>query len=483
LNAAEQEAFAALSVFRGGFTREAAEQVAGTIATLVDKSLVQRNGERFELHEVLRKFAEEKLSAKKKARAAHAAYFAEWSKKFVKVDERESFPAMNKELENVRAAWAWAVEQKHVPSLADIAPFTKRYMDLQGRYREGIALYQHALDGFDAPANANDLPLDERGQLIALLLMYKAIFVADAGDPDASAKILDSCLPFFRRTRDQEQIAVCLNGLGSAHRYLGQEEQAAAFYREELEIARAINNSKEEAIALNNLAISIKSMGRFEEAELLHRQCLALRRGMNDYPGISSSLINLGVVIFNQNKYDEAKLLYSEAIEIARQLNQTRQQAGSLGNLGGILLKEGQYEEALKLFQQGLEIHRNSGYRFGTAIALDNVGTAHYYLGNDQDALYYLKQAIREAREIKAEFVALDALVWVAGIRARNGERQFALELLEMIRHHPKTDPETVQNIEGLLPHLAFGMNLKSLRDVEEPGKGLDLSTVINEIL
>lgn len=132
---------------------------------------------------------------------------------------------------------------------------------------------------------------------------------------------------------------------------------------------------------------------------------------------------------------------------------------------------------------QGLETHRNTGYPYGIAIALDNVGTAYDYLGNEREALYYLRQSIREARDIKADFIALDALVCVAGIRARNGERQFSLELLGMIRHHPKTDPETVQNIEGLLPHVAVGMNLKSLRMVEETGKGLDLSTVINEIL
>lgn len=481
---AEQKTFAALSVFRGGFTREAAEQVTGgSFTTLIDKSLVQRNEERFELHEVTRQFAQEKLSARKKARAAHAAYYAGWARKFRKMDERESFPAMNKELENIRTAWTWAVEQKQIDLLADIAPFTKRYMDLQGRYREGIALYQQALDAFNSPANTDDLPLDERGHLIARLLMYKAIFIADAGEPDASANILDSCLAYFRRTGDQEQIAICLNGLGAAHRYRGQEEAAAAYYREELEIARSINNRKEEATALNNLALSISSMGKFKEAELLHRECLSLRREMDDYPGISSSLINLGVVLFDQNRYDEAKLLYYEAIEISRQLNQTRQQAASLGNLGGILLKEGQHEEALKLFQQGLEIHRNSGYRFGTAIALDNVGTAHYHLGNEQEALYYLKQSIREARDIRSDLIALDALVWVAALQAKNGSNEKALELFGLIHNHPKADTETIQNIEKLLPEIADGLSGETVCAAEERGKSLLLNDVTEETL
>ena len=483
LSGAEQKTFAALSVFRGGFTREAAERVAGKIETLVDKSLVQKNDERFELHEVLRQFAQEKLSTKKKARNAHAAYFAEWAKKFGKMDERESFPAMNRELENVRSAWAWTVEQKQIVLLAEIAPFTKRYMDLQGRYREGIVLFQQALDGFDSPANADALSPDERGHLIARLLMYKAILVADAGEPEASLQILKSCLDYFRKTEDEVQLAVCLNGLGNASRFLGQEEEAIIYYREELELARAMGNRNEEGMALNNLALSINTLERFEEAEKLHRECLALRRELDDYPGLSSSLINLGVVLFNQNKFQEAKPLLYEAIEITGNLNHTRNKAATLGNLGGILMQEGQYEEALKLFMQGLEIHRNTGYRFGTAIALDNVGTAHFHLGNDQDALYFLRQSIREARDIRSELIVLDALVSIAGLRARNGEKESALELVGLVRNHPKTDTETIQSLEKLLSKFTVGMDKNIIRAAEERGKRLSLGTVIDTVL
>lgn len=483
LSDAEQKTFAALSVFRGGFTREAAEQVAGKIETLVDKSLVERNGERFEVHEVLRQFAHEKLSAKKKARNAHAAYFAEWTNKFGKMDERESFPAMNKEWENVRSAWAWAVEQKQVALLADIAPFTKRYMDLQGRYREGIALFQQALDGFDSPTNADTLPPDERGHLLARLLMYKAILVANAGEPEISLQTLKSCLDYFRKAEDEVQLAVCLNGLGNASRFLGQEEEAIVFYREELELARAIGNRNEEGMALNNLALSINSLGRFEDAEKLHRECLALRRELDDYPGLSSSLINLGVVLFNQNKFQEVKPLLYEAIKITEKLNHTRNKAATLGNLGGILMQEGQYEEALKLFLQGLEIHRNTGYRFGVAIALDNVGTAYFQLGNQTEALYYLKQSIREARDIKAEVIMLDALAWVGGIHARRGEMEKAFEMWGMIRKHPKTDPETLQSLEIVVAEFFENISPSFIRQAEEKDKLLELEEILDEVL
>ncbi|MEK7276380.1 MAG: tetratricopeptide repeat protein [Chloroflexota bacterium] len=168
---------------------------------------------------------------------------------------------------------------------------------------------------------------------------------------------------------------------------------------------------------------------------------------------------------------------------MSRQLNQTRQQAAALGNLGGILLVEGRHEEALKLFLQGLEIHRNTGYRFGMAIALDNVGTAHYRLGNEQDAHYYLKQSIREARDIRSDLIALDALVSIAALRARDGDKEGALELFGLIRNHPKVDPETAQNVEKLLPQTAEGLGADAVRAAEERGKARELADVIAAIL
>ncbi len=483
LSEAEQKTFAALSVFRGGFTREAAEQVAGKIDSLVDKSLVQKNGERFELHEVTRQFAEENLRAKKKARDAHAAYFAKWASERSQWNERASFAVMTREFENARAAWTWASEQKDAALLSGLVHFTKRYLDIQGRYREGFDLMERTLKQFDAPNNADDLPLDERGQLIAKLLTYRALYLGDMGKPDETLPTLETCLAYFKRAGDQAQIMACLNALGIAYRFVGQEEKGAEYFRSQLKIARELKNRHEEATALNNLCTAMNTMENFEEAERLLHECLVIRRELNDEAGISSTLINLGVALFNQGRDAEVKPLLYEAIEISRRINQPRNLAGALGNLGGIFKREGQYEEALKLFQQGLETHRNTGYPYGIAIALDNVGTAHYCLGNEREALYYLRQSIREARDIKADFIALDALVWVGGIHAKRGELERAFELWSMIRQHPKTDPETIQSLDGVMPQFVNGLGGETIRAAEERGKALELGKAIDGVL
>ena len=64
----EQQAFARMSVFRGGFTRESAQDVAGASlrarSTLVRQSLLRRDpvSGRYDMHELLRQYAEGRLA-------------------------------------------------------------------------------------------------------------------------------------------------------------------------------------------------------------------------------------------------------------------------------------------------------------------------------------------------------------------------------------------------------------------------------------
>ena len=87
LSAEEQRVLAGLSVFRGGFQRQAAHQVAGaslaTLSALVDKSLLRFNPlGRYDLHELLRQYAFERLGetagAKESALARHSQYYLEF---------------------------------------------------------------------------------------------------------------------------------------------------------------------------------------------------------------------------------------------------------------------------------------------------------------------------------------------------------------------------------------------------------------------
>jgi len=130
LSPPEQILFRQLSVFRGGFQREAAAEVVGAslpvLAGLADKSLLRRTASgRYEVHELLRQYAEEKLrlipEEHERVHDQHCRYYAELLSQHKTQLKGENslaeLTALSVERENVRAAWNRAVEHRKVAEL------------------------------------------------------------------------------------------------------------------------------------------------------------------------------------------------------------------------------------------------------------------------------------------------------------------------------------------------------------------------------
>ena len=112
----EQQAYAALSVFRGGFSREAAVQVTGVslpvLVSLVDKSLVRHTQTgRYDVHELLRQFASEKLEEDADLESARAGRMPPSTAGFWRIARRIYAAAGN-----------WRRWQKYAPSKRMCAP-------------------------------------------------------------------------------------------------------------------------------------------------------------------------------------------------------------------------------------------------------------------------------------------------------------------------------------------------------------------------
>ena len=123
LSQAEQEALMRLSVFRGGWTVDEAEPVAGAtlpvLRALMEKSLVRRLGDgRYDLHELTRQYAAEKLRDSGHERETHAAHAEAYIALVLRLYHQlvngmaaTVFPAVDTEQDNFRAILSWAIEQ------------------------------------------------------------------------------------------------------------------------------------------------------------------------------------------------------------------------------------------------------------------------------------------------------------------------------------------------------------------------------------
>ena len=143
LSESERALIARTSVFAGGFTLEAAEQVCAggavdvadvfdLLDSLVSKSLlyVERPGSavRFAILETIRSFGGEKLEEAGEVNAVrrrHAQFFAKQSGEFFEIwrspREREAYEWLDLEINNLRVAFRWALEHDDVDSAARIA--------------------------------------------------------------------------------------------------------------------------------------------------------------------------------------------------------------------------------------------------------------------------------------------------------------------------------------------------------------------------
>ena len=161
LTEAEQTVFAQLCVFRGGFRRAAAQEVAGadvrTLARLVDKSLLSfsRSQGRYDVHELLRQYGRDRLAADSQqehaVRDRHSAYFCDalgrrgdaWNRG-KRLDVGADFEA---DWANLRTAWEWAADRGDAERLDAALDGLWYLIEERLLYRDGEQMFQNAIVG------------------------------------------------------------------------------------------------------------------------------------------------------------------------------------------------------------------------------------------------------------------------------------------------------------------------------------------------
>ena len=117
LTLTEQMIFRRLSVFRGGFRREAASEVAGAtipvLASLVDKSLVRRStGGRYDRHPLLFQFTEQELEKQPEEKTKYQGRHARYYLTFFHPENAQELTQWVEEIDNLRTAFDYLIEQR-----------------------------------------------------------------------------------------------------------------------------------------------------------------------------------------------------------------------------------------------------------------------------------------------------------------------------------------------------------------------------------
>ncbi len=151
LTGEEQAALRRLTVFQGGFTRQAAEQIVGAslprLYMLVSKSLVRyEDSGRYDLHEVIRQYALPHFAADSEYEATHdkhgryyLALLRDREGDLKGTAQREAIRELKDEIDNIRAAWAWAIEHEEFALIGQALRSFGWLCNVGVLYREGWA--------------------------------------------------------------------------------------------------------------------------------------------------------------------------------------------------------------------------------------------------------------------------------------------------------------------------------------------------------
>ena len=486
----ERRALARLSVFRGGFRREAAEEVAGAglglLMALVDRSLLRYGEGRYEMLEVVRQYAAEKLrelGEEEKQRERHGLHylrFLEERERLLKGEkEKEALEEIQRELGNVREAWRWAVEQGRWEELGRAAESLHLFYGVRCLFREGEEAFRQAEEGLRGIPERSEAQEGILGRMLAL----HARSCEHLSHYQKARDLFTKSLCIFRRLGDVEGITIAAAHLGHVLYRLGEYGPARQLLEESQEVGRKSRNPWCTAQALSNLGLVADTLGEHEEARRLLEESLALFRQIGNRRGIAKVLNNLGAEAHFLGNLEEAKRLYQECLGIYQEIGDRRGSAYALANLGYISMKRGEYTEAERLSLEGLTIFQEIGHRWGAASTLSNLGSIACAMGKYSTSWEYFREALGTAAELQAMPLVLEVLTGMARVLAREEKSQEALEVLAVVLRHPALDRETREQAERLLADLQVLLPPEAVVAALERGAEREIAQVLEKFL
>jgi tetratricopeptide (TPR) repeat protein len=541
----ERRVLERLSVFRGGFPWQAAEDVAEAnltmLSSLVDRSWLRPTPSgRYEIHELVRQYAFEHLEAdqqvEQRVRDRHTQYFAgflrERQRNLKGWGQAKALREVLAEMDNVQVAWHWAVERGQVEAIEGCLVALWLVGETRGRYHEIQQAFEGAAaklrDELHADMGVGADPAQAQAVLLlAEILPMQAYFCKRIGATerakvlcDESLSLLPSIDPGLRR---DIACAEAKATLGFVLLQWGETSDAAPLFWEALALARAAGDAWIEARALLLLGWRVFQLGEYMESEAFLRQAIAasdregeqwhkswnlhtlaqvltvrgeygegeeaaleslrLHREMRDRVGRIHSIMALGDIDMALGYCEQAEQRYQEGYATASEIGSKMLQSWSLSRQGWLALALGRHAEAREQFERAHALAREIRSRWRAIDDLTGLGHATCALGELHRSRQCLRQALGEAIEVGLRPEALSALVGLAGVSSREGDLDRATELLALVLHHPASSQATTRRAQRALSDLASELPQETLAAATERGRERELEELAAEIL
>jgi predicted ATPase len=352
LDNGEQRLFELLSVFSGGSSLEAVEEVVSRIVysgnsgadmldmltSLVDKSLIrlvdQKTGEsRLVMLETIREYAAERLKEDPELEAAahraHAAYFAEFTQRqwerLTGNEQEAALEELGSDIENVRIAWRYWVEKRDLEQLGKFVDSLWLLFDMRGWYHATVDLTTDLLDVLSSTPSTPELAQQE----IVLRTSLARALLAIKGYTPQVEQAYTRALELSQTTGEVSLLFPVLRGLFSFYTLRGEFDKVGPIGEQILDLAEHYDdgNMRVEGhfvlgashVFTGNTTLGLEHLEKAISFIDPSRQ-RSSRFRIGNYPGVSC-YTTVAMIQWGLGYPDRALQRAYEAIDLAKKIN------------------------------------------------------------------------------------------------------------------------------------------------------------------
>jgi predicted ATPase/class 3 adenylate cyclase len=378
LSEPERILYQRLSVFAGGWTIEAAEDVCSNhglepvdildlMTHLVDKSLVVMDegveGLRFHMLETIRQYAVEKLEISGEAQVfqrLHAGYFSDLTEpaedQNLKPDLAQWLNRLERERNNLREALRWAEVHDQEGTFLRLAGNLWRFWASRGPLVEGRTWLDEAATVCEVAAGSLEygLTVNVLGGASELARMQ--------GDFEAAFRWKQKVLEISRQSGDERWVAAILHDLAVMYAELENCERSLALAEEAVALRRKLGRPLGVMHALDALCAALMCRDEPQAAREAIEEAAQIARDqqVQDLTPILTTLILIAV---RQGRYEEVQRIFEELLPVARDMADHEAIAAGIYGMGTLAAAQGQPRQAARLLGCAQQIATLSGFQ------------------------------------------------------------------------------------------------------------------------
>jgi ATP/maltotriose-dependent transcriptional regulator MalT len=353
------------------------------------------------------------------------------------------------EMENIRAAWYWAVQHRQWDALDQAIEPLAMFCHLKTRYREAAHLIDTALAA--VPESQAQQPVMVR------LLSEMGWMTIRLGEFDRATQVLNQSQAIHQQFDLQPLPGQATDprlGLSTLASIRGDYEQAEQLAQVARQTAVSQNHLSNLQMAYYQLASVAYAQGRYQQAQSYAQAACDVCRQTGDRWFMAYCLSEMGQAARALADYPAAQRHFEASYALREQFSDLEGMALALNNLGDVALRRQQAAAAHDLFARSVALYQQINDKGGLATAVHGVAKTAVAQADYEAAQQQFRQALTIADEIQYTPLLLAILAAIGHFLWQTGRVEAALSLLRPVVDHPAASQETKTAAQQQLRHI-----------------------------